>query len=221
MFAELTASRRWRCAAIAVIGAGALVTTTTGWVAAAGHLRSGHPKKIHACIGHGGVLRIATHCTSSETGITWNKYGPVGPRGPAGVAQGYAGRYVTLKSSGTKLTSKFAVITQTPPLSRGTYLATATVNLAMFAHAAAMCEIRSAKGNASVSAQHADAQTPPGSSESSANLALNADILHAVRGDVLQVICRDYRAGSKATAVTNAQINATQVNSLTVITEAN
>jgi hypothetical protein len=208
------ASRRWSRIAIAAIGVGALVTTTAGWVEAAGH-----PRKIHGCIGHGGVLRIASHCSTSERGITWNKFGPVGPRGPAGVAQGYAGRYLA-KGTALSLTTSNAPVTETPPLRKGTYLVSATVNLTMYAGDAASCRVISVPSNGSIGTQHAEAMTPPGASAWSANLAINAVVFRAARDDVLRIVCRDYHAGGKASTVTNAEINAVKVDALTIRKDA-
>jgi hypothetical protein len=214
MSVEPSTSRRWSRVAIAVLGVGALVTTTAGWVEAAGHAR-----KIHGCVGHGGALRIASQCSSSERGITWNKLGPVGPRGPAGVAQGFAGRYLARKTA-LALKATNATLTATPPLAKGTYLVNASINLTMYAGDGATCRIVSAMGNGSVGTQHAEAQTPPDAATWRTDLSISAVIVRAARNDELSLVCRDYRAGSKPSTVSNAEINAVEVNALTIRKDA-
>lgn len=42
---------------------------------------------VHACVDAKGAIRLvngSTTCKSTETGISWNKQGPIGPQGPAG-----------------------------------------------------------------------------------------------------------------------------------------
>jgi hypothetical protein len=209
----VTSTRRWPRIALTAAGIAGLVTATAGWVASA---TDSHP--IHACAAkHGGALRIAKHCTSTETAISWNK---VGPRGPAGVIHAYVGRYSVVGHTGTQLASAFKVLAHTPKAKPGLYLVNASVAVAQYSDSGTTCRLATALGNTSVGVQRQEAQTPPGSAGANADLSLTGMFSKVVANDSFEVQCRDYHVGAHPSSINNAEINAIPVNAVSALTDA-
>lgn len=89
MVGGLGSGRLSRVGGVAIMIAAAVLT---GGIAIAGSTSAG--RTIHACVSKStGVVRIAAHCRSDETGLSWNRQGAAGPaglRGETGPSDAYA-----------------------------------------------------------------------------------------------------------------------------------
>jgi hypothetical protein len=112
-----------------VAGAVVATTLTATTVAIASEARGGGT--LHACAAkHGGALRIAKSCKSSERAVTWNVTGPKGARGPKGKAgadgsgPAYTAREVGLIAAPSGTPAAITHVTLPP----GDYTVVATLN---------------------------------------------------------------------------------------------
>src|SRR5947209_12587290 len=68
---------------LTAVSLAAVATLATGGIALASDT-SKHTNLIHACVFDNGQIRIMRQCTGDSYALSWNRQGPVGPRGLKG-----------------------------------------------------------------------------------------------------------------------------------------
>jgi hypothetical protein len=190
----ITARRAAICGAVAILSIGCV----TG---AALALPASHASTtIHACASKSsGALRLAAHCKSSERAVSWSK---VGPRGPAGLSQGFA------NSLNGEISVSSSVNLTSVRLPKGSYLlfATATAVNGSGSPATFTCDL-SLAGSGQTEASPLTV-APDGYGQVSLSLA---GTIKPATDTVLTC-----SGGAASTYMENSKIEAIQVKSLTI-----
>jgi hypothetical protein len=135
-------TRSWLSVAAVTIASATLAVAGVGSDALASNTAT--PATIKACYKTGTALVPLSHvgnsvaCPTGDTALTWNKVGPQGPPGPAGVSQGIStssNTNVPLNQGNTLV----QVMTITPVPTSGTYYLNASIMLTVGAGDGVAC----------------------------------------------------------------------------------
>jgi hypothetical protein len=202
-------TRRWLSVAAVTVTSAALALVGVGSDALASSTAA--TGQIKACYKTGTALVPLNHvgssvkCPKGDSGLTWNKVGPQGPPGPAGVSQGISTSSSTSVplDQGNTLTQ---VMTITPVPTSGTYYLNASIMLTVGGGDGVSC-IWGVNGNeAGTFATVGDVPN-----ESYQTVSLSAS-LYLPADTNLQVLCSDYNSNQE-TSFYNGAITGVLINS--------
>lgn len=192
-------------AMLALAGAGGDALASNGNAAAT--------SQIKACYKTGSTPVPLNHisnsatCPAGNTTLTWNKTGPAGPPGPAGMSFGASASNNTaiiLDQGGTMV----GVMSTSPVSQTGTYYVNASVGVSVAQGDTVVCAFF--VGSATVGDF---ATTGPAVQATSQTLPLTAS-LNLAAGQALAVTCTDYTA-NPATSFTNGALTAVLISNAT------
>ena len=202
-------TRRWLSVAAVTIASATLALAGVGSDALASNTAA--TGTIKACYKTGTALVPLSHvgntvaCPTGDTTLTWNKVGPQGPPGPAGVSQGISASSSTnvpLNQGNTLV----QVLTITPVPTSGTYYLNASIMLTVGAGDGVAC-VWGVNGNES--GTFATVGDVPNLSYQTVSLSAS---LYLPAGTNLQVLCSDYNSVSQ-TSFYNGAITGVLINS--------
>src|SRR5690348_10712667 len=200
--------RRWLSVAAVTIASATLALVGVGSDALASNTTTG---TIKACYKTGTALVPLSHvgsavaCPTGDTALTWNKVGPQGPPGPAGVSQGISASSSTSVplNQGNTLVQ---VMTITPVPTSGTYYLNASIMLTVGAGDGVAC-VWGLNGN-EVGTFGTVGDVPNLSYQT---VSLSGS-LYIPAGSNLQVLCSDYNSVQQ-TSFYNGAITGVLINS--------
>ena len=200
--------RRWLSVAAVTIASATLALVGVGSDALASNTTTG---TIKACYKTGTALVPLSHvgssvaCPTGDTALTWNKVGPQGPPGPAGVSQGISASSNTSVplNQGNTLVQVLAI---TPVPTSGTYYLNASIMLTVGAGDGVACVWAE---NGTEVGTFATVGDVPNLSYQTVPLSGS---LYLPAGTNLQVLCSDYNSVAQ-TSFYNGAITGVLINS--------
>jgi hypothetical protein len=204
-------NRRWLSVAAITVASATVALVGVGSDALASN--SAATGTIKACYKTGTALVPLNHvgssvaCPTGDSALTWNKTGPQGPPGPAGVSQGIS----TTSNTGVPLdqgNTLVSVMTINPVPASGTYYLNASIMLTVGAGDGVACVWAE---NGTEAGTFATVGDVPNLSYQTVPLSGS---LYLPAGTDLQVLCSDYNSVSQ-TSFYNGAITGVLINSPT------